>query len=171
MNQKRKGNQMRNTFLKTIGGMALALVVLATLAPTRKALSQQDGGGRLDGTWDVVLTARNCQTGTAITSFPEVATFMSGGTMIDSTSGLAQSLKTPGQGIWSHVSGNTYRFSFKSLNFNAAGSFTGSTRVTHELTLNSEANEYTSAGTADIFDANGVLIATRCSTTTATRFE
>ena len=85
----------------------------------RAALSQQDGGGRLDGTWDVVLTARNCQTGTAIASFAELATFMSGGTVIDSTSGVAQSLKTPGQGIWSHVSGNTYRFSFKSLNLSS----------------------------------------------------
>ncbi len=162
---------MRNTSLKTLAGMAITLVVLAMLVPARKALSQQDGGGRLDGTWDVVLTARNCQTGAAIASFAELATFMSGGTMIDSTSGVAQSLKTPGQGIWSHVSGDTYHFSFKSLNFNSAGVFTGSTRVTHELTLSSQADEYTSEGTADIFDANGVLLVTRCSTTTGTRMQ
>src|ERR1700746_1853457 len=101
---------MRNISLKTIGGMAITLVLLAMIAPARKALSQQDGGGRLDGTWEVVLTARNCQTGAGIASFPEVATFMFGGTMIDSTAGVAQSLKTPGQGVWSHVSGNTYHF-------------------------------------------------------------
>jgi len=162
---------MGNRFLKTIAGTSLILVALAVLMPARKALSQQDGGGRLEGTWEVVLTARNCVNGDAITSFPEVATFMSGGTMIDSTAGLAQSLKTPVQGVWSHVTGDTYHFSGKALNFNSAGAFSGWTIVTQDLTLNSQANEYSSAGTADGYDASGMHIFHRCSTTTATRFE
>src|SRR5712691_13060864 len=137
LNNQTKGEKMRNTFLKTIGGVALAISLSATFG-TQKASSQQ-GGGRLDGTWDVQLTIRNCQTGAAIRTFPEVATFMFGGTMLDSTSGVPQALKTPGQGVWSHVSGNTYQFSFKSLNFDAGGTFTGATKVTHEATLNSDA--------------------------------
>ena len=161
---------MKNTFLKTIGGVALAISLLTVVA-TQKALSDQGGGGRLEGTWDVQLTIRNCQTGAAIRTFPEVATFMFGGTMLDSTSGVPQALKTPGQGVWSHVGGDTYHFSFKSLNFNSGGTFTGWTKVTHDVILNSEATEYTSAGTAEIFDANGVLTFTGCSTTTATRLE
>ena len=161
---------MRNTFFKTIGGVALAISLLTMLA-TQKASSQQGGGGRLDGTWDVQLTIRNCQTGVAIRTFPEVATFMFGGMMLDSTSGIPQALKTPGQGVWSHVSGDIYQFSFKSLNFDAGGNFTGWTKVTHEATLNSDASEYTSEGTAEVFNANGISIFKGCSTTTATRFE
>jgi hypothetical protein len=168
---------MKSTFLKTIGGVALAISLVMVLA-TPKALSDQNGGGRLEGTWDVQLTVRNCATGAALRTFPEVATFMSGGTMIDSTSGVVQSLKTPGQGVWSHVSGDTYSFSFKSFNFNCtnvcpvpAGSLASWTIVRHEVTLNSDATEYSSAGTAEVYDASGNLTFTGCSTTTATRFQ
>ena len=168
---QRKEKKMKSTFLKTIGGVTLAVVLLTVFA-SQKALSDQNGGGRLEGTWDVQVTLRNCQTGDALRPpFPEVITFMFGGTMIDSTSVRPQSLKTPGQGVFSHVNGNTYRFSFKSLNFDSGGTFTGSTKVTHEATLNSDATEYTSVGTAEVYDVNGNLISTGCSTTTATRFE
>lgn len=161
---------MRKTFLKTFGGVALA-ISLVTMFATQKALSEQGGGGRLDGTWDVQLTVRNCQTGAAIRTFPELTTFMFGGTMIDSTSGRPQAVKTPGQGVWSHVSGNTYHFRFKHFNFDPAGNFVGWTIVTQEATLNSDATEYTSVGTAEVYNPNGVLIFTGCSTTTATRLE
>ena len=161
---------MRKTFLKTIGGAALAISLL-TMFATQQALSEQNGGGRLEGTWDVQVTLRNCQTGAEIRTFPELTTFIFGGTMLNSTSGIPQALKTPGHGVWSHVSGDIYRLSFKSLNFNAAGTFTGSTKVTHEATLNSKATEYTSVGNAEVFDPNGNLVFTGCSTATATRFE
>jgi hypothetical protein len=161
---------MRNTFLKTIGGVALAISLL-TMFATQKAFSEQGGGGRLEGTWNVQVTLRNCQTGAEIRTFPELTTFMFGGTMIDSTSGIPQALKTPGEGVWSHVGDDIYRFSFKSLNFSAGGTFTGSTKVTHEATLNSNATEYSSVGTAEIYNPEGTLVFTGCSTTTATRFE
>ena len=160
---------MKNTILKTIGVLALAISVLTMLAPVW--VSGQSGGGRLEGTWDVQVTIRNCQTGAAIRAFPSLTTFMSGGTTLDSTSGVPQALKTPGQGVWSHVNGNTYRFSFKSFSFDAGGNSTGSTKITHEASLDSNAAEYTSAGTAEVYDPNGNLIFTGCSTTTATRFE
>ena len=82
---------------------------------------------------------------------------MSGGTFLDSTSGIPQAQKTPGQGVWSHLNGNTYRFSFKSFSFDAANNFTGWTKVTHEATLNSKATEYTSEGIAEVYASNGVL--------------
>ena len=179
---------MKNTFLKTIGGMALAILMLAVFAQvrvsaqdkvneqnndeqTQESLSGQRGGGRLVGTWDVQVTLRNCQTGAAIRTFPSLTTFMSGGTTLDSTSGIPQARKTPGQGVWSHLSGNIYRFSFKSFSFDAVGNFTGWTIIRHEATLNSKATEYTSAGTAEVYDPNGNLIFPGCSTTTAIRFE
>ncbi len=179
---------MKNTFLKTIGGMALAILMLAMFAPvwvsaqdngneqkldeqTQKDSSEQSGGGRLEGTWDAQVTIRICQTGAAIRTFASIGTFMYGGTMLDSTSGIPQAQKTPGQGVWSHVSGNTYRFSFKSFSFDAGGNFTGWTIIRHDADLNSKATEYTSAGTAEVYAPNGNLIFTGCSTSTATRFE
>jgi hypothetical protein len=160
---------MRNIVLKALGGIALVICLSAMFTPAW--VSGQGGGGRLDGTWDVQVTIRNCQTGAAIRSFASLTTFMFGGTMIDSTSGIPQALKTPGQGVWSHVSGDTYRFTFKSFSFDAGGNFTGWTKITHEAALDSNGNQYSSAGTAEVYSPNGTLITTGCSTTTATRFE
>jgi hypothetical protein len=96
---------------------------------------------------------------------------MFGGTTIDSTSGTPQAQRTPGQGVWSHVGGDTYRFSFKSFSFDPANTFTGWTKITHEASLDSSGTQYTSAGTSEVYDSNGTLVFTGCSTTTATRFE
>ena len=160
---------MRNIFLKALGGIALVIGLSAMFTPAW--VSGQDGGGRLAGTWDVQVTIRNCQTGAEIRSFASLTMFMFGGTMIDSTSGIPQALKTPGQGVWSHASGDTYRFSFKSFSFDAAGNVTGWTKIIHEAELDSNGNQYSSAGTAEFYAPNGTLITTGCSTTNATRFE
>jgi len=161
---------MRNIFLKTTGGMALAVLLLAMFAPIWGA-SSDGGGGRLEGTWDVQVTLRNCNTGAEIRSFASLTTFMSGGTTLDSTSHIPQAQKTPGQGVWNHVSGNTYRISFKHFNFDSAGTFIGWNKVTQEVTLESNGTAYSSAGTAEVYDRDGNLMFTGCSTTTATRFE
>jgi hypothetical protein len=159
---------MKNIFWKAIGGISLALSLLM-FAPI--LVSGQSEGGRIEGTWDAQVTIRDCQSGAAIRTFASIGTFMSGGTFLDSTSGIPQAQKTPGHGVWSHISGDMYRFSFKSFSFDAGGNFTGWTKITHDATLNSKATEYTSAGIAEVFAPNGVLLFTGCSTTTATRFE
>ena len=160
---------MRNIFLKALGGIALVVGLSAIFTPAW--VSGQGGGGRLEGPWDVQVTIRNCQTGGEIRHFASLTMFMFGGTLIDSTSGIPQALKTPGEGAWSHVSGNTYRFTFKSFSFDAAGNFTGWTKITHEAELDSNGEQYTSSGTSEVYAPNGTLIFTGCSTTTATRFE
>jgi hypothetical protein len=176
---------MRNTFLKTIGGTLLTILMLATF--TNIPVSAQDvlnepqtEDGRfqsprnprdLEGTWDVQVTIRNCQNGAAIRTFPSIGTFMFGGTMLDSTSGIPQAAKTPGHGVWQHLTGRKYRFKFKSFSFDASGNSTGWTIITHEADLNRRASAYESAGFAQIYNSNGDLTFTGCSTTTAARFE
>jgi hypothetical protein len=160
---------MRNIFLKALGGIALVICLSAMFTPAWG--SGQGGGGRLEGTWDVRVTIRNCQTGAEIRSFDSVTTFIFGGITIDSTSGMPQALKTPGQGVWNHVSGNIYHISFKTFNFDPANNYTGWTKITHQVELDSNGNAYTSAGIAEVHAPNGTLLTTGCSTTTATRFE
>lgn len=156
--------------------MLLAFLVIAAtglgLVSAQEGLKGQNGGKstRLEGTWDVQVTIRNCQTGAAIRTFPSIGTFMSGGTALDSTSGIPQALKTPGQGVWSHIGGNSFMFKFKSFSFDAGGNPTGWTIISHGANLNSR-DEYESAGTAEVYNLNGNLLFTGCSTTTATRFE
>ena len=169
-------NQPRVTFWLIV----CAMIGLATLT-SRSALSSQGNGGRLDGTWNVVLTPRNCVSGDPLPfppPFPELVTFMTGGTMLDSTSFVLPAAKTPGQGVWSHMGADTYQYSFKSLSFGPDPSdstktvFTGWTIVSQEVQLNSTATEYTSSGTAQFYNTSGVAVGpVRCSTTTASRFE
>ncbi len=168
---------MKNNFVKIIGGTISTLIVISVV--TFGLVFAQDesrdvgggGNGRLEGTWDVQVTIRNCQTGAAIRTFASVGTFMSGGTTLDSTSGTPQALKTPGQGVWSHAGGNTYSFKFKSFSFDASGNFTGWTIIKHTANLARSGDEYESGGTAEVYAPNGNLVFTGCSTTTATRFE
>lgn len=154
--------------LLALGGIALAVSLSAMFAP---ASGSEQGGGRLEGTWDVRVTIRNCQTGAEIRSFDSLTTFMSGGTTIDTSSGTPQAQRTPGHGVWSHIGGNNYRFSFKTFSFDAGDNFIGWTKITHEAALDSNGNQYSSAGTAENYDANGTLKFTGCSSTTATRFQ
>lgn len=165
---------MKRNFVKTIGGTVLALIVILALT-CGLAFAQDESAGenkdRFEGTWDVQVTIRNCQTRAAIRTFASVTTFMAGGTMIDSTSGIPQALKTPGHGVWSRGKRNTYHFKFKSFSFDAGGNFTGWTIITQRANLQYGIEVYDSAGTAEVYDPNGNLLFTLCSTTTATRFE
>ena len=180
---------MNRNMVKMISGAALIILMLTTFAQvsvfaqdtkdedrseerTQEDSSRQRGNaGKLEGTWDVQVTIRNCQTGDAIRTFASLTTFMSGGTMLDSTSGIPQALKTPGHGVWSYIGGRNYRFKFKSFSFDASGNFTGWTIISQEAHLNRRADAYESNGTSEVYAPNGSLIFTGCSTTTATRFE
>lgn len=180
---------MKNTILKTIVWAALALLLPVASAqlqasaqsaategkyderPQEKLLQSNKNTQGFAGTWNVQVTITNCQTGAPIITFPSITTFFTGGTMIDSTSRMPQSAKTPGHGVWEHLTGRKYRFKFKSFSFDAGGNFTGWTIITHEADLETDANSYTSAGTSEFYNSSGVLTATGCSTTTATRFE
>jgi hypothetical protein len=162
---------MKETTRKIMGsaGLALGLCLAAGVATAR---AQGTGAGRLDGTWDIVLTLRNCTTGGIGATFRELATFDRGGTMVSSTSAFSQATKTPGHGVWQHLAGQTYTYSFKFFRFDAAtGAFLGWTVIRQEAVLDSSGDAYTAAGGASVYSKEGVEVASGCSTTEATRFQ
>lgn len=145
--------------------LLLGMSILVGLAQN----SRQLGGGRLEGSWNVRVSLRDCATGAEIRSFDSVTQFMQGGTLIDSASGVWQALKTPGQGIWEHATGNDYRFTFKVFNFSPTGAYTGFQIVRQQASMAPSGDSYESAGTAEFYSPGGVLTNSGCSTTTATR--
>jgi hypothetical protein len=167
-----KGDEMKRQLNRALSRTVQTAVLLVTipLAASGVQGGDQQGGGRLEGTWDVRVSIVDCVTGEEIRSFDSLGIFMRGGTTIDSTSGVPQALKTPGQGIWSHVEANTYRFKFKAFSFDPAGTYTGYQIVEHEAYMDPTADAYESDGTAEFYTPDGFLILTGCSTTTATRF-
>ena len=147
-------------------------ILIAVVAVTTVGVgyAQKDsGGGRLAGTWDAAVTITNCATGNPIVSFLSTANFNEGGTFSGITSGTSPSLRTSERGVWAHVSGNNYRFRFKAYLFNAAGVATGYHVITHDVELDDDNLNYTSAGTTAVFDLTGTQIGSGCGTTVGTR--
>lgn len=148
------------------------LTSLAALLLSTAAFAQSDGGGRLTGTWDTVVTIRNCVRGgggSAIRSFQSVGNFNQGGTFSGITSGTPPTLRTSERGAWTHLVGDTYRFRFKAYLYNADAVATGYQVVTHDLQLNADNLNYTSGGITQIFSLDGIQIGSGCSTAVGTR--
>lgn len=180
---------MENMILKTIrvGTFAVLMLTLFTQIPVsaqdrgneedsgiqaRQGSPGQNRPGRaLEGVWDIQVTARNCQTGVAVRSFPAMQTFMRGGTMNDWGTGNAPALRSPGQGVWSYESQRNYSSAFQFFRFNADGTLAGKQIGRAQIELSHDGNSYTTTGMGQVFDVNGNVIQTGCSTATATRFQ
>ena len=179
---------MKNTFLRSIGGAALAILMLAMFAQVqisaqdidedkteeqlRQDLSAARGRARaLEGVWNHINTRRNCTTGDAIQTFAVMHTYMRGGTMSDWGAGSPPSLRSNGQGIWSYKSRGQYATAFQFFRFNADGTYAGKQVVREQIQLSHDGNSYTATATAQILDVNGNVIQNNCSSGTATRFD
>jgi hypothetical protein len=163
---------------KIFGNLVCAAVVVTVSIFAAGACMAQNsmGGGRLAGVWDATVTLRNCETGAPIRTFASIANFDKDGTSLGSTSGVPQSLRTPEHGVWAHISGNTYRFKFKSFNFapaditNPIGVAVSYGIVTHDIELDESGDTYTSAGIARFYLLNGTQVGQGCSDAVGTRF-
>ena len=151
---------------------ALVLAGMLVLESGLKARAQSESqAGRIEGTWRVQLTVRNCQTGEPLRSFPTLFIFGQGGTLSITTAGLPPALSTPGVGVWGHTNGNTYSAVSEAFVFSPAGTWIQTHRLTRAIELSSDANEFTDTVTLEIFDTNRNLIATGCGTSAGRRFE
>jgi hypothetical protein len=85
-----------------------ALAVIFALASTQVPASGQNGlGSRIEGTWRVQLTFRDCQTGAAGPTVPALNTFLDGGSMI-ATPSASPALVRTGHGVWRHAGGRNF---------------------------------------------------------------
>jgi hypothetical protein len=130
---------------------------------------KNEGGGRLAGTWNTVVTIRVCATGAPITSFQSVGSFNQGGTFSGITSGMPPIARTSERGIWAHVRANEYRFRFKAYLYNAAAEAIGYQIVTHDLELDEDNLNWASSGTSVTYNMAGVATSVGCSTAIGSR--
>lgn len=154
-------------------GRTITFALFTAIASTACFAQANYGGGRLEGTWDAVVTITDCETGKPLEDrkpFASIANFNRGGTFLGSTSGRPQASRTPEHGVWRHVSGNTYIFKFKSYDFDQTGNPVGYGILTHTIELNETADAYTSSGSVRIFLMDGTQVAQGCSDAVGTRF-
>jgi hypothetical protein len=162
---------MQNAIWKTVVRTALTLGLVAAGSTTQVARAQNNAAGPIIGTWDVTLTVRNCATGQALATIRELATFSRGGTLVTSTAGVPPAAKTPGHGVWRHLTDHTYAYCFKFFRFDGAGALTGWSIVSQEALVNAGGDDYTSEGGIVIYNTAGDEVGRGCSTISATRFE
>lgn len=170
---------MKTRISKLTSGSALiaiaALTVALSFASAQTADENQSSAPNIGGgVWRTMVTPVDCQTGNQLAPpFPGLFTFNRGGTMSEYgiSPGMTPALRSPGHGVWTHVGGPNFAFTFIFYRYDANGAFIGSQKITASLVLGASGNEFTTSSTIEIFDANDNLIATGCATAAGTRFE
>jgi hypothetical protein len=163
---------MKKQIMKIIGSASPVILMLAVFAQvwvSAQAQSNSDQG--LTGSWDVTVTARDCESGTPLFNFLAVQTYNQGGTMQTGNLGAPGLVYLDGHGVWEHIKGRQYSIAFRVLKFNPDGSYAGKDVIRDVISLDLGGDTYTSTGGIDILDPDGNLILRGCATTTASRFE
>src|SRR5438067_13926192 len=146
----------------------VAACAAVTMLATTSA-GQGTEGGRIQGVWEQITTLTDCA-GHPIRSFPVMLTFHQGGTMMDGPA-TPPALRTPGQGVWRLVGGNTYAYRFKFFTFNTSNVFTGWTIIAGTTTVNSTGDTNAGSATVKVYNTSGFLLVSLCASTAGTRFK
>ena len=169
---------------KTRGMITVGLAITLLGVVGRLALAQSSNSAsdalRIEGTWLVQVTLRNCATGAALHSDNSIVTLAPGGTLTETASGaaFAPGQRGDGQGYWSHAGGRMYSQRFVALiRFDtppnpptSPGFLAGWQKVTHTVELVDSQN-FSSHGTNEFFDMNDNSYRSGCSTAVGRRFE
>ena len=149
---------------------ALAVMLLLTTGLGAQEGNSESQAGRLEGTWRVQLTVRDCQTGAVQRTFPALFAFAKGGILTFTTAGQPPAVATPGYGIWGHTGGHSYSAVTEAFIFNPAGAWIQTHRLTRVIELDKDADGFTDTTQLEIFDTSGNLIVRGCATSVGRRF-
>lgn len=165
-----------NTYATRFAGRSLALFAALLLAAMATASAgNRESGKRITGIWNARVNITNCLPGNVpgpvvFTSFDTMNAFLADGTYLDANA-QNPALQSGHLGYWRHLGGNRYEFAQKFFMFDTAGELTGWRIVRHHVRLHRNGLSFTSAGYAETFNVDGLLVATGCSTSSAIRFD
>ena len=166
---------IRNKF---VGLGLLAALTLSGAASSQVGRAQdsarRDGSeshaGKIEGTWRVQVTLRNCQTGDALKTFPAMLTFAQGGTLTGTTTAFSPALRSPDHGVWEQTGRRTYSAVTDAFIFNPSGTWVMTQRITQAIKFGGDPDEFNSDAKVEFFDTSGNLTSTGCATAAANRF-
>jgi hypothetical protein len=152
---------------------AAALVCAAILAGTAvSSLARARKGEKLEGTWLVQVTIRDCQTSAELgPPFASLLSFAAGGTLTETTSRFSPALRGPSHGLWERTGANTYRAVSYAFLYGPDGTWTGTQKLTQTIVLGDDRNVFEADASNEIADANGNVVLTGCSTAIGHRLE
>jgi hypothetical protein len=154
---------MKKRFLTAIFGTGVAVV----LTVSQVSVFAQDAQ-TLEGSWQVTVTIRSCQSGAPTRTVLALNTFLPGGSMFETANGF---LRSPSHGTWRKIAARDYNATFIFFTFNPDGTWLGSNRITRTITLSEDHKTFTAIASFGVFDASGKLITTGCATEAAQRLE
>lgn len=153
----------------------LTIVVLAQGIAAAHGNDRSDGEQSapdrrtLEGTWRVEVTLRNCLTGEPVQPpFPALASFARGGTVTTADGGLSPAVRGTGLGAWWRVPDGAFAAVTEAFLFNG-GVRTGTQRITQEIDVTPDGEEFNANVTSEIQNITGNVIATGCATSIGRR--
>jgi hypothetical protein len=125
----------------------------------------------LEGTWELRVTLRSCQTGAPEKTFRAISIFNNAGTLTETSANDVPPVGGVGQGFWRHVGGPNYTAVMKLFCFNPDGSFAGIERVTRNIELSDDCDGFSATASVEVFDPADKLVRTGCATVAASRLQ
>jgi hypothetical protein len=159
-------------------GLLVAVLLVAAVALGMADVALANGHG-LNGVWSVQVTILSAcgPGGVPVGGLPSIITFTRDGKVIETPGSLLVGplpvlRVSPGLGAWQHEGGRHYTGAFTFFRVNVpANTFAGTQKITEAIELSKDADEFTAAGTSEVFDTNGNLVSTGCNTLTGTRID
>ena len=163
--------------LAIVGVCGASVLSLAQFRP------QADRGdplaSKLEGTWRVSVTLRNCDSGTTMPPFESLLTFARGGTLTGTTSSpdFLPGQLSPDHGVWSPAGGHAFRaveeafILFDSPSRPNRHAFrSGTQRINQTIELKND-DEFTSSASTVYFDVSGTMVSTGCASAVGRRLK
>jgi hypothetical protein len=167
---------MKSNICKALFTLVITGVCVLSLAEAASAQTDDwdFGARRLEGSWTVQVTQRNCQTGDAIGApFYSLLTFARGGTLVESTVNpmFFPAVRGPGHGVWSHTGYRTFR-ALSVAFITSNGVLVKTQTITQTIEMGNDPNSFTTPSASVVFvPAGGGPTITGCATATGTRIE
>jgi hypothetical protein len=125
----------------------------------------------MEGTWDVQVTLRNCQTGAPVKTARTLSTFSNAGTLVETGTDDTPVRLSSGQGTWRHIGERHYITVSRFFRFDPNGAYAEIQKITRRLELSDDGKEFLATTCVEVFDKSDSLIETGCATERGKRLE
>ena len=143
----------------------MCAIIAMALAASQTALMAQ-GKHSPEGTWDVSVTVKNCQTGALIRTVRSLQMFSHDGSLTETANTF---LRGSSLGTWARADANSYVTTYWFFRYNPDGTFKSIADGLNKLELSGDGSHFTASGTVQDYDATGNPISLGCVSHAATR--